>query len=66
MVYETKGMLQTDVTRGIQARSGPRLILFNSFINDFFLRGEKKECAKEIYLWHKTEENPLYQRESKD
>lgn len=26
----------------------------------------KKECAKEIYLWHKAEENWLYQRESED
>lgn len=50
MVYETKGMLQTDVTRGIQARSGPRLILFNSFINDFFEGGKKRACKGNLFV----------------
>lgn len=35
MVYEMEGMLRMEVTRGIQARSALRLILFNSFKNDF-------------------------------
>lgn len=62
VVYKMEGMLQREVSRHIQARSAPRVILFNSLINNCF---GKKECRGNLFVTQSCKKSTVSESEDK-